>query len=113
MRGVLIPVLVLAVAAVVLALIVPAAYADPIVITDGTFANSDWTTMVYVEVSQNGDSHSEGQTTGGNPGTCRQMHIVISGLGTVSAFHKYNGASYNPSVQGAISSIDYSEDQKA
>ena len=92
----------------------PKAGASTLTLSDGTFSDADWT--LTVEGLQNGGTASASQqSTGGNPGAYRQITTnVNSGTlpigSTVFAFNERSGASYDPASQGAISSIDYSED---
>jgi hypothetical protein len=52
------------------------------------------------------------QVDGGNPDGYRQMKHFFAGAGTISVYHYYQTTTYNPSMQGAIDYINYSEDQK-
>lgn len=78
--------------------------------SDANFADVDWS--VPYEVLENGATHTANRVeTGGNPGAFRQMNHTFIGLGHILVFHQYNDGSYNPSTQGPIDSLDYSEDR--
>ncbi len=85
--------------------------ADVITVADSTFLLANWSSNV--EFSSNGASESnEHRMAGGNPDEFRfMMHDLDPGPAQISVSHMFLGATYNPSVQGAIESIDYSEDQ--
>lgn len=85
--------------------------ADLVTIADSTFLPANWSSNV--EFSSNGASESnEQRMVGGNSDEFRFMiHDLDPGPAQISVSHLFLGASYNPSVQGAIESLDYSEDQ--
>jgi hypothetical protein len=80
------------------------ARAADITFSDGTFTPGNWTVTIFgtgtVDVSQ--------QLSGGNPGAFRQITNNVDGI--MWGYHMNNSATYNPSTQGAILSIDYAED---
>lgn len=80
-----------------------------ITFSDGTFNDDDWT--VTVLTTGTGATASASQSaSGGNPASLRHIvHQVPSGA-SIHVFHERASAVYTPSVQCAISSIDYSED---
>lgn len=82
-----------------------------VVISDQTFNDVDWSTTVTLTIGS-GPTHTEQQVaTGGNPGSYREYtHDFSGGSGTIFVFHGYTGQTYTPSIQGAILSLDYSED---
>lgn len=89
--------------------------ASAVTFSDATFTPADWT--VTVETLNLGGSVSVSQVaTGGNPGAFRRINDVLaSALGqgfsnSVFGFHARNGATWTPSVQGAIAALAYSED---
>jgi hypothetical protein len=81
--------------------------------SDGTFLDANWTTTV--EVKDGGGTASGFQVgSGGNPGAFRQTNISLnSSSGSqnngVWISHRMSGATFNPSLSGAIVSISYSE----
>ncbi len=80
------------------------------IISDEIFDNSNWSAMVVSSIG--GATHSTQQElAGGNPDEYRFMLHDFSGAGHIRVFHEYLNASYNPSIQGAISTITYSEDR--
>lgn len=83
--------------------------ADIVTISDQTFVESDWTATV---VHATDATHSFNQPlAGGNPGAYREMTHELNSTGsTIRIFHEHTGFNYNPSLQGAIASLDYSED---
>ena len=79
---------------------------------DGTFTPANWTLSTATLV--NGGSAAASQvTSGGNPGDHRKIDLVVSAGGAGSAIFAYSlnqNAIWDPSVQGEILSLDYSED---
>lgn len=81
---------------------------------DGTFNDADWD--VIRDEYGNGGTVTISQRTGGNPGEYRHIVNTVDpspGGGEPSGvlgFHKCLAAVYDPQTQGAIASIDYSED---
>src|SRR5689334_10455875 len=82
--------------------------ADPVTFSDGTFNDADWSaTEICCGV---GVSFAAGQVaTGGNPGAYRQTDLVWSGPGAIVT-HLNHDAVYDPAVEGAITTLDYSFD---
>lgn len=78
--------------------------------TDGTFANGDWNLTPFI-TGGTGSISATQQLVGGNPGAYRQTtNSAAGGAPEMISFQMRNGASYDPSKQGVISGIDYSED---
>ncbi len=82
---------------------------------DGIFNNSDWTLTTITNASGAGSTAQGLQfLAGGNPNEYRRIrHQLIvgpAGNGAVHSIHLNNTAFYTPSSQGAITSINYSED---
>lgn len=94
-----------------LALSVSAFARADIVVSDSEFAPSDWTvTVIHATNGANGSATQA--TTGGNPGAFRDlMHTMPSPSG-LWLFHRFHASTYDPAVQGAIATLDYSEDQR-
>lgn len=92
------------------------------VVRDGDFADADWELLVYSFKStlgaQPGGTVDASQQSGGNPGTMRRVvnHIAPAPSQTEYSstwgVHLKKGFTYDPSVQGAIATIDYSEDAR-
>lgn len=81
---------------------------------DGVFNNSDWTLTTLVNFNGFGSTSSGFQVlTGGNPNQYRRVLHNLNANGSNAAVHSLHmnvTAFYNPSSQGAITSIIYSED---
>jgi hypothetical protein len=81
-----------------------------VVISDQTFNTADWT--VTVRSASNGATQGATQVgSGGNPGSAREMTNTLPAFSAISVLQIFNASSYDPSTQGAIASIDYSEDR--
>lgn len=97
---------------ITLAALAPAANA--ITFFDGIFNNADWT-LTQLNNANAAGSATQGLQflTGGNPNEFRRIRnqlTVSTPTGTLHGFHLNVTAFYDPSNQGAITSIDYSED---
>jgi hypothetical protein len=90
------------------------ATASPVVFFDGIFNDPDWTLTHFANASAVGSSQQGLQIpAGGNPNEYRRVRnnlLVSSGVGASSGVHLKPTATYNPSVSGAITLINYSED---
>ncbi len=82
-------------------------HADTIVISDGTFSTTSW----EADPLDGALGTYTQAVSDGNPGDYREMVDTVIELTVV--FHKYLDVSYNPSIQGAINTLDYSEDSRA
>lgn len=92
-----------------LATIAPLPVGATVVIADQTFNTADWT---ITEFANGGSTQSATQVaSGGNPGSAREMSHFLPGSSSITVLHIFNAASYDPSTQGAIASIDFSEDR--
>ena len=82
--------------------------ACPVLMEDDFSVGDQWTSMAtYVN---EGSGHSEtNPSTGGVEGGFRQMNHVVNGPGHVWVWHRFDGAGYDPSGQGAITSVEYGE----
>jgi hypothetical protein len=80
------------------------------VFSDGTFLQSDWDYAVYT--LGNGETQNYSQVlSGGNPNSYLYLeNTVTTPYSSVLGVFLKKGATYDPSVSGPISSIDYSED---
>lgn len=81
---------------------------------DGVFHNSDWNEIVFTNADALGSTTSVGQNlSGGNPNEYRFINMTLVATapgGAVFSMNLNANAFYNPSSQGYISAIDYSED---
>lgn len=83
---------------------------------DGVFNNADWGLVVLTNATGTGSTASGTQVpTGGNPNEFRRVQHTLNVTGSpfngaVFSFHINTNATYNPAISGAITSIDYSED---
>lgn len=82
---------------------------------DGFDPGGQWTERV-IATSGSIVSHSvtsPNPSAGGQRGLFREMWHTIDGVGSVEVFHRYEGASYDPSStgNGPIATIYYSEDR--
>lgn len=88
------------------------ATAPAIVFSDSTFADSDWDLTVF-SYEFGGVTTATQVLTGGDTGAYREVTITLNAPTTepsaITGFHRKIGASYDPSIQGAVASIDYSE----
>lgn len=87
------------------------------IFSDGVFNNPDWTLTTYNNATGVGSTAQAFQVlSGGNPNEFReirhQLAVINPGNGAIFTFHMNNLSFYTPSSQGAISYIDYSEDDK-
>jgi hypothetical protein len=82
---------------------------------DGTFDPADWTIQSAAQVGNGGTTSATQQQTGGDPDQFRQISQTVNpipeagGSSTTYNFHLNLTATYDP-ANGAIESIDYSED---
>lgn len=87
------------------------ASAATVTFTDGTFLDTSWTASKIVDTTAGATAtFSTGQiASGGNPGQFRQV-VHTYNAGDIFVAHLNTGAVYDPSVAGAIVSIDFSYD---
>jgi len=77
---------------------------------DGTFKNSDWMEIPYVN-GNGGSSSAAQQTNGGNPGSYYEVLTQVNaGPACGAGVYLRNGFTYTPSTQGPIYNLDYSVD---
>jgi hypothetical protein len=78
--------------------------------SDATFNDVDWTGTKIVDTTGGGANFTASQiASGGNPGAYRRNNHFYD-TGTIQVAHLRNGATYDPSVQGAASNIQISYD---
>ncbi|MBY0262255.1 MAG: hypothetical protein K2Q20_07910 [Phycisphaerales bacterium] len=85
---------------------------------DGTFIDADWSLTTIVNASAAGSSAAGNQiASGGNGGPYRfvrhSLTVSNAGNGAVTGLHLNANSFYDPSVQGPVTSINYSEDSIA
>jgi hypothetical protein len=79
--------------------------------SDGTFQDTDWSSLEILDSSGAATFSSSHQIAGGNPGEFRQtVHSVPASGQSIIVDHVYSAGHYDPSTQGAIASIDFSSD---
>jgi hypothetical protein len=88
-----------------------------ITFADGTFAESDWQLRVFCPAGNGGRVVATQVVSGGASGPYREIeHTLFSAPpgqeSTVASFHWRIGATYDPTAQGAIGSVDYSEQSR-
>ena len=88
-----------------------------VTLSDSTFNSPDWSLAVFSS-SNGGNSSASQQTSGGDPGSYRQVGVTVNsappGTKTLLAdFSEFLGGSYTPSTAGAISSINYSQNTRS
>ncbi len=83
--------------------------------TDSEFADADWTVTVET-INLGGSVSGFHLASGGSPAAFRRIDNTLNSASgqpfsnTVLGFHARNSATWNPSIQGEIASLDYSED---
>jgi hypothetical protein len=84
--------------------------------SDGTFNNADWQVPIMYQGYNGGTLNAYQVASGGNPGSYQEVDTTLNGVGgntpwsNIVAFHQQLNSTYDSSVQGAISSIDFSLD---
>ncbi len=87
------------------------ANADEIIYFDGEFLDTDWTATEIHDFAA--DTEIARVSTSGNPGAnLRIQNIGNSGNSYTRFFYRSENAIYDPSVQGTIDEIEYSEDSR-
>jgi hypothetical protein len=85
------------------------AHAD-VTMSDGEFNVVNW--ALTVTAATNGATQTTSRLTiGGNPDAYRRTVHVMTANSSITVAHVYQGASYDPAVDGPIYAIDYDEDQ--
>lgn len=93
------------------ALLAPAATAN-VIFSDGVFKPTDWQ-LISIDVGGNGSNTTVSQVlNGGNPNEYRRvLNVVTSNPNdAIWGLHIYTPGAYDPTNQGAVSSVCYSED---
>ncbi len=100
-------------AALIVVALAGVARADFVTFSDGTFSNSDWSITNVYSTGFVGTPPTGGQVAaGGNPGSYRRVdHLQFTS--TLISYHMREGAVYTPSVQGAVTSMDFEIDVMA
>ena len=79
------------------------------IFSDGTFNNADWTNTKILDTAGNASFAAFQVASGGNPGSFQETNQSLN-QGWIGAGHLNSAFLYNPSVQGAITSIDFRYD---
>ena len=86
----------------------------PTIFEDETFDPADWEVISVLSEGDGGSTTATQRTTGGNPGAYREIADTVnpapSGPSSISNFHHRLSATYDPSVRGPITCVNYSED---
>ena len=85
------------------------------VFADSTFDDTDWDVTMYLLVHNGGTGFASQQTSGGNPGNYRRVTHLVNGAAPgqqsqMYEFHRRIGSTYDPQIEGAIQSIDFTVD---
>ena len=83
-----------------------------VVFSDGNFADTDWSHKVYASGSGGSQTASQ-ELAGGNPDSFLHIQNTVNtpdSITWVGGYFLKKGAVYEPSVSGAIQSVDYGED---
>lgn len=87
-----------------------------VVFSDGVFAAASWASTTIVNADGVGSTSTQTQIlSGGNGNEYMRIElnlVAINPGGAVISLNRNTGAFYNPSTQGVITTIDYSEDSK-
>jgi hypothetical protein len=84
----------------------------PPTLEDDFTSGAQWTTTVVRSTGNPVDPQAAGTVAnGGNPGGYRSMTHSFKAAGDIFVDHLFTGGTYNPSQQGAITTLDYSEDR--
>ncbi|HRV92854.1 MAG TPA: Ig-like domain-containing protein [Anaerolineae bacterium] len=86
---------------------------SPIVISDDDFDPGDWT--VAVDIFGSPTTQTGQRAGGGNPAAYRYTQDTFPAMAqydfySVTTFHWFQGATYDPATQGAFDHLDYRED---
>lgn len=92
------------------------AQAVPVVFSDGVFAPASWNASTVTNAAGVGSTTAETQfLAGGNPAEYRRIEIGLNAIapgGSVFSLNFNANAFYDPTTQGPVSSINYSEDAR-
>lgn len=89
-------------------IIAPVAHAS-VTFSDGNFVN--WSHESFISGSQSTVTATT-LGSGGNPDAYLQLDFRFNGIAGIQSFSWFNGAVYDPSSQGAISTLDIAQDRK-
>ena len=105
----------LTVSSIVVAALGASAFGN-VVYFDGTFASGSWTSSTVFNPGGLGSTTAETQVlAGGNADEYMRIElnlVAVAAGGGVFSLNRNTGAFYDPTVQGAVTHIDYSEDSK-
>jgi len=83
---------------------------NAVIISDDSFDELKWTSLKLLDDQGNGSFEAYQSYINGNPGEFRGITHDWDGPGNIVTTHLYDDAEYNPSIQGAIISINFSFD---
>ncbi len=90
--------------------LLPAASAGAsVVYTDSTFSDSDWSTTYQFTGTLGTPPTAAQQSTGGHTGAWERIDL-LNFSNILFTYHALAGATYTPSLDGAIDSIDWQQD---
>ena len=81
-----------------------------VIIGDTEFAVADWSVTEVRDDGTNSTQIATQQATGGNPDAFRQGINTMGGVTVIRYGHLFMPTTYDPSVQGAITSLDWTYD---
>jgi hypothetical protein len=85
--------------------------AQAVVIGDSAFSTSDWSEdIIFNTMSGAANFAVAQQSSGGNSGSFRKTTHIYTGPGGMVLGHRMTSASYDPSTQGAIGTLDFGLD---
>src|SRR5262245_32170817 len=85
--------------------------AAALTLSDGTFADADWSALEIVDTSGSASFSVSHESAGGNPDDFRQtQHTVPGSAQSIILDHIYAGGHYDPAAEGAIQTIDFTLD---
>lgn len=77
-------------------------------ISDSDFNDADWTSFVYFQDGAGGTISGSQTVSAGNPAPAYDVDLTINPApsSSVYAFHRYEPATYDPTVEGALVGLD-------
>src|SRR5262249_41277749 len=78
--------------------------AQTVTFATGDFPNGEWSSVV----TGTGSSVATTEATGGNPGAYRRVSLTVAPNQSVANRQLWSVAVFNPSVQGAVTSVSLS-----
>jgi len=78
---------------------------------DGTFNDADWNNTKILDPGGTASFTAFQVGSGGDPGSFQETNQTITSTDFIGVSHLNTGFTYNPSVQGAITSVNFSSGQ--